>query len=353
MNEQERKYIIPSKIESYLKNLSKYYEDNGKPLLQEIIVNSKVAVQPGYSYDNWNGGIHEHAVYFTVPESIYRRLVEKKGILQSKICHGLNLFVDSENERFARVFFEMEVSEDDTWRNDSGLLKTRKSIPDSANNRIWEKDCYRVFLSHKTEVKKETAVLKEKLRIYGISCFVAHEDIQPTIEWQNEIENALHTMDMLVALLTENFHDSHWTDQEIGFAFGRGVPILSVKLEKDPYGFLGKYQALKCNWENAPLELAKLMVKNEAMVVAYIESIKKCKTYSEANELAMLLPSVESLTDIQINSLLNAFNENSQISDSFGFNGGQPKNHGKGLIFHLQRISKKDFKLEGRKIIFK
>ncbi len=29
-------------------------------------------------------------------------------------------------------------------------------------------------------------------------------------------------MDALAALLTTDFHDSNWTDQEVGFAIGRG-----------------------------------------------------------------------------------------------------------------------------------
>lgn len=66
-------------------------------------------------------------------------------------------------------------------------------------------------------MKKEAAALKDSLSIYGISCFVAHMDIHPTKEWQSEIENALSSMDSLVALMTKDFHNSLWTDQEIGF----------------------------------------------------------------------------------------------------------------------------------------
>jgi hypothetical protein len=35
---------------------------------------------------------------------------------------------------------------------------------------------------------------------------------------QNEIETALESMDAFVALLTENFHESLWTDQEVGYS---------------------------------------------------------------------------------------------------------------------------------------
>ena len=65
-----------------------------------------------------------------------------------------------------------------------------------------------------------------------MSCFVAHVDIHPTKEWQDEIESALSSMDGFVALLTDKFHESDWTDQEVGFALARGVPIIAVRLKR-------------------------------------------------------------------------------------------------------------------------
>jgi hypothetical protein len=64
----------------------------------------------------------------------------------------------------------------------------------------------------------ETAKLKEELGRFGVSAFVAHEDILATRKWQNEIENAHRSMDAFAALMTDDFHDSDWTDQEAGFA---------------------------------------------------------------------------------------------------------------------------------------
>jgi len=84
----------------------------------------------------------------------------------------------------------------------------------AAIRRIWEDDGYRLFLSHKSEVSKEVVRLKHKLKVYGVSAFVAHASIKPTQQWQDEIENGLHSMEALAALITEDFHDSNWTDQE-------------------------------------------------------------------------------------------------------------------------------------------
>jgi hypothetical protein len=126
-------------------------------------------------------------------------------------------------------------------------------ISQEAELRIWGEGGYRVFLSHKANVKSKATALKEALSLFGITAFVAHKDVKPTKKWQDEIENALFSMDALVALMTKDFHESYWTDQEIGVAFGREIPIISIKLGQDPYGFIGKFQALSCSWDEAPL----------------------------------------------------------------------------------------------------
>jgi len=206
-------------------------------------------------------------------------------------------------------------------------------------SRIWGNDGFRVFLSHKNQVKKETADLKDRLKTYGITCFVAHENIEPTLPWQNEIEKALFSMDALVALISEGFHDSDWTDQEIGVAFGRKVPIVSAKLGDNPRGFLGKFQALPCNWESAAEEIVKILIKNEKMIDAYINMVNNCNSFAEGNILSKLLPHITTLSESQISNLIFAFNENEQVAYSHGFDGTKPFEHGNGLVYHLNRVT--------------
>ena len=226
-------------------------------------------------------------------------------------------------------------------------------VESTALDRIWKKDHFRVFLSHKSEVKKETAELKDTLEIYGVTAFVAHENIQPTQQWLKEIENALKTSDAFVALLTEKFHDSEWTDQEVGFALCGGIKTIPVKIDKiNPRGFLGKFQAINCAWSNAPLEIIKILIKEELMLDAYIRKINDCPDYDAGNKLSCVLPFIENMTDKQVNDILTAYNSNSQIHDCFGFNGTKPHSHGKGLPALLERITNKKYILaQDNKII--
>ena len=110
--------------------------------------------------------------------------------------------------------------------------------------KCWAPGCCRLFISHLAKYREEAGRLQESLREYGISSFVAHNDIEPTLEWQAEIEKALATCDAMVALLREGFHASKWTDQEIGYAMGRDRQVIAVRLGQDPYGFIGRFQGI-------------------------------------------------------------------------------------------------------------
>ncbi len=347
MSERKRRFELPESIERYLAALSKLYGQEGRRQLQEMIVNSQTRVVEEWSYDNWDGGTYGHAVYLVLPESLFLSTVKTRDGIQKQICQDLNKLHNVRNEFIAEVFLEMEVGDEHDWRKDSGLLLrgSHPVLPD-ASKRIWGETGFRVFLTHKAKDKKETSDLKERLQTFGVSAFVAHRDIRPTKAWQEEIENALSTMDTLVALMTPEFHDSDWTDQEVGFAFGRGIPIISVKLGKDPYGFIGKFQALSCTWKEAPTEIVKLLVKHERMLNFYIQAVQNCPSWDDGNLLAEVFPSIEELSIKQTDALVKAFNENREVWGSFGFNGTKPSLYGEGLVFHLNRLTRRTYKQE-------
>ena len=158
----------------------------------------------------------------------------------------------------------------------------------------------------------------------GISAFVAHEDIEPTKEWQDEIELALSTQDVCVALLTEEFSNSKWTDQEIGIAIGRGVPIVSVRLGQDPYGFIGKFQAVTGagkKSEEIAGELVQTFLGNERlyhrMTSALILSLEKTRSYVTANRLMEIIKTLPSLSPDLIKRLENAPEQNSNVKRAY------------------------------------
>ena len=128
--------------------------------------------------------------------------------------------------------------------------QTGQSVSEEAAVRLWGDHSgahCRVFLSHRAKDKSLAAKVAKKLeKLGGHRTFVAHKDIQPTREWRDEIVHALNTMTHFVALITNEFHDGGWTDQEIGYAFCRkDVKRVFVKLSgTDPKGLAAFEQAV-------------------------------------------------------------------------------------------------------------
>ena len=109
-----------------------------------------------------------------------------------------------------------------------------------------------VFLSHRATHRQQVSAVKAALESRGLSCFLAHEDVMPSLSWQDEILNALNTMDVFVGFVTDDFHGGGWTDQEIGYAHKRGVHRVFVKLGSvDPAGMVATEQALSTDWAHA------------------------------------------------------------------------------------------------------
>jgi hypothetical protein len=346
MRTTDKHFELPKQIEHHLAALSKLYAREDQKQKQELLVNAHVRIHEEWSSDNWDGGIYGHALYLAVPEDLYLAVVRQKAALQSEIKSDINKIHNVHGEFIDEVFIEMERAEDHDWRKQSGLLHSvQHHVAPLTIEHIWGSSGFRVFLSHKAEVKADAAGLKDALERFGLSAFVAHEDIHPTKEWQEEIQNALSTMDAFVALMTVDFHDSLWTDQEVGYALARGVPIIAVRLGRDPYGFIGKFQALSCSWTEAPKEIAKVLIKHPRMLDAYAAAVQNCPSFAAGNAMAELLPSIESLTIEQAQTLVSAFNSNVQVSGSYGFSGSWRSVHGDGLAAHLSRLTGRAYDL--------
>ena len=337
-------YYLPDLIKSkYIPTFARICENNNDVILQKILVNSDIDVVEAIRTDNWNGGQYFHEVVLTLPEKLYFEIFKKKDDYEKTIEQGINqLLTNSTNEFVENVSIDYTPVQDDNWREKSGLLMEKKIIISQANqDRIWKKDCFRIFLSHKTADKVNVAKLKSDLAIYGIDCFVAHEDIEVSKKWADEIEKALFSMDALVAIMTETFHNSTWTDHEVGVAYGREVPILAVKMGKDPYGIIERFQALSATWDTLTQKVLKFFLKNPKVQECFVSAVEKCMGWDTGNELAKALEYIETLDAVLISRLEKAYENNSEIKKSFGFTGQYPRYYGNGLKYHIGRWTKK------------
>jgi hypothetical protein len=239
------------------------------------------------------------------------------------------------------------------------LINNQGNRDDAIRHRIWgENDTmFRLFLSHVSGVRKETASLKAELVNYGISCFVAHDNILPTKPWRDELDFSLFTMDALVALITNDFHSSDWTDHEIGVAIGRKVPVIPVALEKQPYGLFERYQSMPGSWHDTPaiaLSVTRSLISTDnvairnRMVEAYTFTLTKCPNFAFAFNLYNTLTAIEigSLSEAQTESMIEAYYKNDQIQGCWDFRGVDNRGRvlqDKGFAYELKRITGRDY----------
>ena len=326
-------FELPRKLDRILASLSVYYKKNDRLVLQRLLVNSSCRVHEEWTYDNWNGGTYGHAVYFQIPATIYYEIFDSLDNIARELQEGINKVSNVQNEVISEVFLELQ--EDPAlanWRENSGALihSSPAAIVASEDQlmRLWMPGYLRLFLSHKAEDKKQATQFKEAMAYFGVSCFVAHEDIKPTKEWQNEIEKALFSMNAMVALMTDDFSNSCWTDQEVGVAIGRQIPIIPIRLGMDPYGFIGKYQALSGSNKNAEAlaeEVYELLWTMSVLKTSLSESLvtrfEKSKDYRHANVLMEHLNKIENAPPQLVERLEKASTNNNQVAGAYKVKG--------------------------------
>ena len=207
------------------------------------------------------------------------------------------------------------------------LKRLSKNSNDSdPKPKYWIEGYLRLFISHSSSDKLIAQNIKDTLEIYAISGFVAHSDIEPTKEWQKEIELALNTCDSALALLSPKFHKSKWTDQEIGIALGRDKLIIPIRMDQDPYGFIGKFQAITLHNENqSSEEIFDILLKNKktkkTMAYALINMFEDSDSFAAAKRNIGLVKRIEYWNKELIQRLEKSENNNSQIKNSFGVPG--------------------------------
>jgi len=186
---------------------------------------------------------------------------------------------------------------------------------------------FRVFISHLAEHKASANSLQSSLEWWGLDAFIAHKDINPGLEWAHVILAALHSCDALVGLLHTGFNASPWCDQEVGFAMGRSIPVVPVRIEIDPYGFFGMIQAVPWSAGDEPeADAAKTIVgtlmkdkrTSERVTDAIVLMLEHATSYANANALATaLLEGDAKVSPTHLGRLRRAQLENSQVEGAW------------------------------------
>ncbi|MDX2165459.1 MAG: toll/interleukin-1 receptor domain-containing protein, partial [Deltaproteobacteria bacterium] len=269
-------------------------------------------------YDNWDGGTYYYTLRLEIPSSHYGRLRNIERLeehLTQAARAAFQHYGDPTNQHLSQVVISPRVEQAAGPRGGTAA--------EAAVAHLWRPGRLRLFLGHLAEYKREVGALRDALTIYGVSAFVAHVDIEPTLEWQDQIELALRSMHAFAPLLTPRFETSKWTGQEIGFAVARGVPIIAVRLGVDPYGFIAKQQALSGNLSE-PEGLASGVVDalihhrftRVAMREALVAALGVAPTARAAEAVTAKLGRFTDFTSDQLTRLGGAVDDNVHVSET-------------------------------------
>ena len=326
---KQTEYVLPPQIDTLLAATARYLKGEGRNDLVAILANARIEIEEGADYDNWDGGQTGHGIRLHVPEGLFHPAIsnaESDGTELSKI---LNKLADVPHEHISYVRICLDLGTiSPNWREETGALlapPTLATSSDSDQTRLWGTGAPRVFLSHRADFKAETKQLKDELTRYGAASFVAHEDIEPTRAWQAEIERALASMDVLVALLTDGFAGSYWSNQEVGVALGRGVPVITVRISEDPRGFIGGSQAISGH-ARTPSEWAKGLIAafsghsrlTRPLLVGLVNQWEIAPNFMEAIRVMDLLDASKTMPADLLARIEAAFKANDQLHNSGG-----------------------------------
>lgn len=194
------------------------------------------------------------------------------------------------------------------------------------------------FISYASQEKQLAGKLKYSLVHYcGFDVFLAHEDIPPSKEWEQEIMQAIRACDYFIPLISESFRMSAFTDQEVGAAICLGKRIIPVKLgDINPYGFMTRYQAFQYRINRVgrmEMELdnmLKLATQIALLTRHYEDTILNIKatnsivlallqsnSFDTSNTIIKILCQMRELQATHLTIIQQAIKTNSQVQGAF------------------------------------
>lgn len=189
----------------------------------------------------------------------------------------------------------------------------------------------KVFISYSSEDRFLGRFFKQSFENYvGFSVFLAHEDISPATEWELKIIKELKESDVIIPLITENYRNSEFTDQELGMALAWKKIILPIKLTNiNPYGFIKKFQALKCRNDkysiiNAVVSTVLVLIESkefnkhkEIVIDSVVKAFGQSSSFKMTRTIIEILTKINRFTKKQISSLKEAIKNNYQIYEEY------------------------------------
>jgi len=204
------------------------------------------------------------------------------------------------------------------------MIEQMTENEDSEQQENGEGKNIKIFLSYSSLNYEIAKNIKTFLEDLGLEVFLAQASIEPTKEWEDEVYKNLRECTIFIPILTEEYKNSNWTDQEAGIAYNEKKTILPLYISKLPYGFLAKFQALRFDLsklDSQKIEETKII---EAIMIDFKEDLRRIilssldKTYCWAiGKIKInLLKRMEPFNKEEINKIIDESSKNNQIYDA-------------------------------------
>lgn len=307
----------PHSPDDVIATLAHIYREQSDEAMSSLLEAAEATID-FEGYDNWNWDQCYYSLQLKVPLNQFAQIEPRIESLERALRDKIGIVFKGTDPHFlTSVVITPLIKRTGGTRQNTGAL--------DAIERIWGIGGFRLFLSHVSQHKERMAELKNTLAKYGVSAFVAHADIQPTQIWQSEIETALNTMHGMAAILTPEFKDSEWTDQEVGYALGRDIKIIPVKAGQLPYGLLARQQALAGDLDNVPsiakgivAILVKAPITQPTMRDALVEALVCSSCWADTKLVVAQLETIGTITSENADRIRVALKENPQVSQAYG-----------------------------------
>lgn len=348
-------HILPAKVGGYLRRLTLTYGGAGQSFLRELVDRSRFYVREATSIDTDFGETSfGHDVVLFVPLSVLGSVsLNDDETLRERIRSDLNKCANAVPSEYIRaVGLEAEDEYDIEFQGSRTVSGAPATSPESLA--FWKPGEIRLFVSHRDAHKREARSLGEALSQYGISAFIAHDTIEPLSTWRDEIRKGLETMEVMLAFVTDDFAESAWTNQEVGYALGKGVPIVSLQLQsRAPSGFIETSQAIKGRIAQPALSaegiykiLADKLGNRERLQNALVAAFVASPDFNETKDRFDRMASVTAkLSDRELTMIVSGFEENDQLHKA-----GHLTSRFNRLLEFLRRTTGKTFELHGKTI---
>lgn len=345
--------LLASKLPKYLRQLAAVYEKSRDTYKRDVIRQGKWFLRPNTHLAGYDGEMEGHTVVLFAPlETVATIKPSKQSEAARQINSDLAELNSVSNEFIGSVVIEADDESDPECQAATGFAQRPPIDPDSVT--IWKPGLARVFLSHRDNEKVRVQELADALEGYGMSCFVAHETIPADEDWQKVIVSGLETMELMIAIITDDFHESVYCMQEVGYALGRAIPVISLKVGKcHPLGFTSHKQAQK-GWLDEPSKSAKSLFSligdrlrrlerlNDVLITSFCEA----KDWHDARDrFERMKAHVEKLTAEQVMQIVSAYGSNDQL-----YNAIYLDNNANRLAKYMNKTTGGDWKIEGTKL---